>query len=307
MFNIINKIILRFININKYYVNKLRQKLTYYNINVYPNIYRPSSKPYISGDTFRKNANHIFDETKVLNPQNIRNNDIVFLKSDLIDLFFNDFHKDIKSKYILLTHNSDLIIDEKYKHLNDEKIIHWFSQNLNFPNNDDFSLLPIGLENKRYLNAGILSHFNNYTKEEKTQFILGSFNRETNVDREKLWLIIKNNLLIDKKNFNNHKDYVKNMSKYRFNLCPRGNGTDTHRFWESLMVGTYPIVVRNPFTNNLERMGIPGLYLNNWSELDNLTEEKLESIYLNLNKNKDSSKFATFSYWKNQIDSKRQF
>jgi hypothetical protein len=45
----------------------------------FPSIYRPSSKPYISGDTFRKVADFIFDETATFNPQQINHGSIVFL------------------------------------------------------------------------------------------------------------------------------------------------------------------------------------------------------------------------------------
>ena len=57
----------------------------------------------------------------------------------------------------------------KYK---DELIIHWFAQNLDFLSDENFSALPIGLENKRYLNNGLLSHFIDYQQNEKTRFIL---------------------------------------------------------------------------------------------------------------------------------------
>jgi len=39
--------------------------------------------------------------------------------------------------------------------------------------------------------------------------------------------------------------YAKIHRKFAFTLCPRGNGEDTHRVWESLYRGSWPILERN--------------------------------------------------------------
>ena len=54
----------------------------------------------------------------------------VFVKTDLLEKYFNTYHKEIKSRYYLISHNSDLKISSKYKKLIDDKIIFWFAQNL---------------------------------------------------------------------------------------------------------------------------------------------------------------------------------
>ena len=38
------------------------------------------------------------------------------------------------------------------------------------------------------------------------------------------------------------KDYIAKLGEYQFVLCPPGVGTDTHRFWETILVGSIPIV-----------------------------------------------------------------
>ncbi|MEI8309513.1 MAG: exostosin family protein [Verrucomicrobiota bacterium] len=42
------------------------------------------------------------------------------------------------------------------------------------------------------------------------------------------------------------QDYVMELASHRFALCPPGNGTDTHRMWEALYVGTIPVVQKSP-------------------------------------------------------------
>jgi hypothetical protein len=52
---------------------------------------RPDSYPYITGDGFRQMANHIYDESKKCRPKDIKDGQIVFLRSDMI----NDWFKNI--------------------------------------------------------------------------------------------------------------------------------------------------------------------------------------------------------------------
>ena len=302
--SILNRVLIRLINIFLYRYRKVKRKITYYNINVFPRIYRPSSRPYISGDSFRKMANHIFDETTGFKPEEVKEGDVIFLKSDSINIFFNYFHGQINKRYVLVTHNSDFIIEDKHRVLFDNKIIHWFSQNLNFPMDKNFSILPIGLENKRYLNNGLLSHFKRYQNEKKTSLILSSFNEGTNKERPIVQEIINRNKLVTNKKFPNHKTYVKHMSTFKFNICPPGNGLDTHRFWESLMVNTIPIVVKTKFTSNLEKLGIPGLYIDKWSDLNNYNDEELTSLYKEMIEKNNFKKFLYYNFWEDLISKK---
>ena len=65
-----------------------------------------------SGDTFRLYCNHVFDEvvTRTDWAANVSAGDIVFVKTDFLDVFFTTVHPEIAHKYILLTHNSDYSI-----------------------------------------------------------------------------------------------------------------------------------------------------------------------------------------------------
>ena len=53
-----------------------------YTLKTNPKIYRPSSTPFISGDTFRSESSFIFDETQTFNPSSVKNNDVVFKDND---------------------------------------------------------------------------------------------------------------------------------------------------------------------------------------------------------------------------------
>ena len=65
----------------------LRKEFNKFTLERFPNIYRPDSLPFISGDTFRKFSHHVFDETQSFDPKKVNNNEIIFINSDLIEIF----------------------------------------------------------------------------------------------------------------------------------------------------------------------------------------------------------------------------
>ncbi len=284
-------------------IKNIKRKFLNFTLNINPNIYRPSSDPYISGDSFRKFSDHVFDETKTINFKKIKHGDILFLKTDLIDIFFNTFHHQINEKYILITHNSDKEIGKKESSYLDEKIIHWFAQNLSIESNNRISPLPIGLENKRYMNHVNYSVFrkDNFQTMEKIK-IMSSINPNTNEERKNMLTIFEKNNKVNNKIFNNYKNYLLNLSKHHFNLCPSGNGLDTHRFWETLLLGVVPIVVLNNHTENFKKLGVPALYLENWKELNSLDEDFLKSFYKSVLSNNSIHQYTNSKFWYEKIN-----
>jgi lysyl-tRNA synthetase class II len=71
-----------------------------------------------------------------------------------------NIHRNIRNKYILISHNSDRNITEKDKAYIDDKIIFWFAQNLKYQSKKEIiGSIPIGLENLRYQLNGVLNDF----------------------------------------------------------------------------------------------------------------------------------------------------
>ena len=68
-YKLIYKISLGFIRKIYFSVKKL---FFYITLEKFKGLYRPISLPFISGDTFRAEANHIHDETKKLNPKIVK-------------------------------------------------------------------------------------------------------------------------------------------------------------------------------------------------------------------------------------------
>ena len=78
---------------------------------------------------------------------------------------------------------------------------------------------------------------------------------------------------------------MEEMSQCKLALCPEGNGVDTHRIWESLLVRTLPVMKKTKFSTNLISNDVPVFLIEDWSDLNNLTEEQIFDIY---NKNLSS-------------------
>ena len=285
---------------------KIKRKIINFLIKRLTFLYRPSSDPYISGDTFRKISNHVYDESKTLLPKKVKTNDIIFMKTDLVDDFFKKIHSNINAKYILISHNSDNEISKRELSMIDDKILYWFAQNLNVQNGSNYSIIPIGLENLRYQTNGVLKDFDIELPETKKNKISVSFNVSTNIDvRSKLKKIIENNTNVESIDEDNHKDYILNLRNFMFNLCPIGNGFDTHRIWESLLVKTIPIMVDSEFSKNLVSLNFPILVLDSWEHLNKLSSDDLKSIYINESEKKQFDEVIKLKYWKKIINSKK--
>jgi hypothetical protein len=54
----------------------------------------------------------------------------------------------------------------------------------------------------------------------------------------------------------NYREYLIELKKHKYAICPEGNAIDTHRFWECIYMGVIPICKRNKvveyFSKNFE-------------------------------------------------------
>jgi hypothetical protein len=91
-------------------------------------------------------------------------------------------------------------------------------------------------------------------------------------------------------------DYLDNIYNHKFILCPEGNGTDTHRTWECLYMGTIPIEKRN--INNSFYTDLPICFVDDWSEI---TESFLNKEYDRISNTKYDMSKIDFNYWKQRI------
>jgi len=201
------------------------------------------SLPYITGMGYRKQCDFYYDEFEKSDYQLYYENCKVFVKTDLLTEFYLKILSKINVNIILVTHNSDINITDKFKEIvNSPKIIKWYGQNVNFKHNKLIPI-PIGIANRRWKHGNVDVITNTLNKKIiKKDNIYCNFSINTN-PRERKKCIENVNLRMENKV--NFKDYIKNLSEYQFSICPEGNGLDTHKVWESLYVKTIPIVTKS--------------------------------------------------------------
>lgn len=266
---------------------------------------RPSSYPYISGDSFRSLAQHVFDETNTaINPELVKQGQIVFVATHFAEEYFRTIHPKINHTYILITHNSDNPVDANLASHLDEKIIRWYAQNVEviLPK---IIPIPIGLENLHHYNFGIPSLYNRQRKEKniikKNRIIYGFKIRNNPEERKDAFRIASQHKLADElTGCHNQNEYLKILRSYKFIISPPGNGLDTHRTWESLTVGTVPIVKDSPTMQAFKSLELPLWIVKNWDELLLVDENHLAQRYNEL-ADKFNSKSIFMDYWKNRI------
>ncbi|HLB94401.1 MAG TPA: hypothetical protein VJJ81_04070, partial [Candidatus Babeliales bacterium] len=261
----------------------------------------------------------------------IKTGDTIFVKTCFLEYFFTLYAPKIKTKYILVTHNSDKTSLTK-ANINDlhnsTNLIAWFGVNPGNLKHPKFFPIPIGLANRRWEHGNIdnlnqvrqiLGFDNNNYSNSSTSAVAKNLNLElkkylaclnfsltTGGPRAEAYQAFANQswckvfLNNNHQGFVDHKTYLTNMSESKFVICPFGHGLDTHRTWEALLVGCYPVVL----SSALDQLytDLPVVIVNSWAAV---TQEFLEAQYNLLQAKSAANKFKWeklyFAYWANLI------
>ena len=247
---------------------------------------RNSSYPYISGDTFRAFSDYIYDETRKDQLNSVQFGEIIFIKTDLLSMFFSSPFESIRKPFVLVSYNSDLSAPNKYKsRLSDPKILKWYASNPSMQNHSKLIPIPIGLANRRWPEGNldkIAYAFQNYRKpwSQRTSFLYVNFNIQNNkIIREKAMsqALRMENVQIIKKRIS-FDAYLKDIGDAKFVLSPPGGGLDCHRTWEALLMGAVPIVHRSELDPLFSKTRT--VIIQEWSDL---TQNLLLSLNFSLN------------------------
>jgi hypothetical protein len=260
----------------------------------------------VNGVNFKKISTVILDVDNINERRIYDYKNIIFCKTDLLPFLFKEIC-DHDSKNILITHQSDYDINKHIFESKPKNIIKWFAQNVNHKN-EDLIPLPIGIENHTGPSKGnsidlnfIKKFTQNYSHiEKKIDKIYCNFNLNNHHSRNNVKNFLLQNELCDLGTFGiPYELYCSEIRKYLFVASPRGNGIDCHRTWESLLMGSIPIVEKHFMYDSYKNL--PIIQINSWSkdEIIKNMEKYIELYYQdNLFTNMEE---ITMSFWNKKI------
>lgn len=239
---------------------------------------RAVSYPYLSGDAFSNLADCKIESLGSLSYnsflKSLRAANVVFCRSDILQEFLTSAGSDLQCR-VILSGNSD---QEFYDvpHLLPRSVRRIYLQN-NFVTHDTRVVtLPIGLENYRLGVNGNPKFIeeNKVKKSAKNKILFGPFSFTHLVRQEVFnefstsegpWEYL--NDWAPPKRFNQL------ASTFKYVAAVRGNGVDTHRLWEAMYRGNVGLVLRDNWSLSLDRLHLPIILVDEWTQ-----ECVLESI-----------------------------
>lgn len=248
----------------------------------------------------------------------------VFVYAEMIDAFVDRILPLLDQPIVLVTHNGDAGVDERYRStLDSPRIIHWFAQNATL-RHPKLTALPIGIANAQWRHGdfvalartasrpipkrpGLYVNFEVGTNPrvrgpllaalaQKPFAIMGRKRTVSSYVRQGL-SVVSGRPFVDKGKAKPYEDYLAEMANWRFAVSPPGNGIDCHRTWEALYLGVIP-VISPPLGGLLD--GLPAIIVDDFSKV---TLESLEAEMEHL-----EGPFAweklTMAYWRERIRQK---
>lgn len=239
-------------------------------------------------------------------PDNYDNPRVIFVYGHDI-IYFSRICHNLKNKFILITHNSDVNIvpnEIMLRILNQEKCSKWYGQNVAFEHPKLFSL-PIGFANSHLEigNLNALVHVMNNPSKKIKNSIYFQFTIRTNgsVRRPCYDILSKKGIpFLPTVTFQEH---LQRLSGYEYCICPEGNGLDTHRLWECFYLKVIPIVKRSQHIEIISHtFNLPMIIVDNWEDIDAKNGELLNSAtLLDTTRREWNDIQLSFDYWKNKI------
>tara|TARA_Y100000591_G_C21787565_1_gene674678 strand:- start:828 stop:1424 length:597 start_codon:yes stop_codon:yes gene_type:complete len=187
-------------------------------------------------------------------------------------------------KIVLYTGSSDYSINKTHiKYLNNNKIMKWYAHNA-LIQHEKLVKIPIGFSKKigekEEIIKNLIKKRKNYS--EKKDILLITHMEITNENRENI-NYLENKSWVTKINKMSFDEYINNINNYKFVLCPIGNGVDTFRFWETVFMGSIPVIESCKLNDLYEKVNC--LVVNKFEDLSKKDLENYEKKYENLDLN----------------------
>lgn len=220
----------------------------------------------ISGKSFADKCKWVFDprypDRVVFDYQFAQHGDWVFLNGDYIQQFASRIPLLFVGgkKFVFVVHNSDLSFGIPQFRMISHHAIHIYAINTTIQH-PMVTTIPLGFVDKQ---LPLLTGFKGGSSERDYE-IYANFTINTNSPkrveclrafREDPRLVYRQNLSVP--------EYLMDLCRSKFVLCPEGTGMDTHRVYESILCGATPVVLRNSLAHLYEKL--PVCIVDKWTD-----------------------------------------
>lgn len=258
--------------------------------------------PFISGDSFVELADCAvlsWHGNGLPSKKKIANAKVLFVKGDIVKEFMSRYSFLVNAN-VLITGNSD----ENFSTTIDlpASINLWLCQNYAGPDRSQIKTLPIGLENRRHGRMNIRMYEDAPPREKITDRVFLPPMSLTNPIRSQTIAFAAQNpdifssfnklIPVDK--------YLEMTKPFKFIFCCEGNGFDTHRVWETLYQGNFPVLLDSKWSSSLKQLDLPILIVR---QLNDLSKEMLSNFYmLNSGFRPQDYEVLWIPYWRELIN-----
>ena len=259
----------------------------------------------VRGDLFQECCDHIFwnNAHPHTNPH-FEAGSIVFCKIDAVLLLFEKLRL-TRKRIILVTGEGDFPCDAFRQKFLPKNVVHWFSTNVTHLH-PRVTALPLGLGTAHDPVTLKASELLAAAKKEipKDQWLYVSFRPETNRGvRQKIYDHFQHRsqheswITFQPPGASaSHELFLAELTRHHFVLCPPGNGVDTHRLWEALTAGSYPIVWNSKAMKPFE--ALPILFVN---DVEEITLDFLKENLTQLEGKKKNLFMLEMPFWEKKI------
>lgn len=254
----------------------------------------------ITPDKFISLAHNCLSERRNSGIELIPDRNIFFVKTDYINQFYQQYLPHINYEFVLITHDADNPVNEQFIPILQNRFLKkWFGMNCHILH-EKLQPIPIGIANECWPHGDkqILLDTANQQIISKTGLIYSNFNKDTNLNqRQDVNTTLKDlkDIFLDKEK-RSYRDYLKTLASHKFVISPPGNSVDCHRIWESVYIGTIPIVLKS--VPMVYFKDCPILFINDWKDLFEVDLEKKYNTIISKSKEK-----SCFSFYRNLITS----
>ena len=252
-----------------------------------PSQERINSYPFLSSDTYFFQSDIRIESEENL-PLIVGGNEasILYLNGNLSVNLLTSLIRELNKRQLrfarLIVGDSDFPLDEPVLSELKPYFLELYCVNYREKTIGPIKNLPLGIESQRYRSAGQIRDFKKLPSFEplkRPYGILVAWNDATFINERKMAreILRVSPLVYEFANRVPARLIHRMMRRSKLVACPRGNGIDTHRFWESLYLGALPVILKG---NRLSSQADwPCLEIDSWQEVSEWTSGYLIDIY----------------------------